>query len=51
LQNIAFDALSRSYSFGFLLCGAAALAAALLTVFAIRAEADETMLDLEALDE
>ncbi len=51
LQNIAFDALSRSYSFGFLLCGAAALAAALLTVFAIRAQADETMLDLEALDE
>lgn len=51
LQHVAFDALSHSYSLGFLLCGAAALVAALLTAVAIRAESDETMLDLEALDE
>jgi len=51
LQHVAFNALSRSYSFGFLLCGAAALVAASLTAVAIRAQSDETMLDLEALDE
>lgn len=51
LQRVAFDALSRSYSLGFLICGAAALLAALLTVLAVRARSDETLLDLEALDE
>jgi hypothetical protein len=51
LQLVAFNALSRSYSFGFLLCGAAALVAASLTAVAVRAQSDETMLDLEALDE
>jgi hypothetical protein len=51
LHQVAFDALSHSYSLGFLVCGAAALLAALLAVVAIRAHADETMLDLELLDD
>lgn len=51
LKGVAFDALSRSYSHGFLISGAAALAAALLTVIAIRARSDESLLDLESLDE
>ncbi len=51
LHQVAFDALSRSYSLGFLLSGAGALLAALLTFLAIRARADETMLDLELGDE
>jgi Major Facilitator Superfamily len=51
LKGIAFDALSRSYSHGFLISGAAALAAALVTVFAIKARADEPLLDLDSLDE
>jgi MFS family permease len=49
LQHVAFSALSHSYSLGFLLCGAAALLAALLTVVAFRAGADEDMPDLEEL--
>ena len=51
LKGVAFDALSRSYSHGFLISGAAALVAALLTVIAIRARSDEPLLDLESLDE
>ncbi|HET9895955.1 MAG TPA: MFS transporter [Streptosporangiaceae bacterium] len=51
LHQVAFDALSRSYSLGFVLSGAAALLAALLTVIAVRARDDETLLDLELLDE
>lgn len=51
LHRVAFDALSQSYSLGFLSCGAAALFAALLTALAVRARSDETLLDLEALDE
>jgi MFS family permease len=51
LKGVAFDALSRSYSHGFLISGAAALAAALLTVIAMRARSDEPLLDLESLNE
>ncbi|HYK32364.1 MAG TPA: MFS transporter [Streptosporangiaceae bacterium] len=51
LQRVAFDALSHSYSLGFVLCGAAALFAALLTVMAVHAWSDETLLDLETLDD
>jgi MFS family permease len=51
LHRAAFDALSQSYSLGFLICGAAALLAGLLTVLAVRARSDETLLDLESLDE
>jgi MFS family permease len=49
LQHVAFSALSHSYSLGFLLCGAAALVAALLTAIAFRAGPDEDLLDLEEL--
>jgi len=53
LKDVAFDALSHSYSVGFMISGAAGLIAALLTVIAIHARSDETLLDvdLEALDE
>jgi predicted membrane channel-forming protein YqfA (hemolysin III family) len=51
LKGVAFDALSRSYSHGFLLSGAAALLAALLTLIAIRARSDEPLVDVETLDE
>jgi MFS family permease len=51
LKGVAFDALSRSYSHTFLLSGAAALVAALLTLIAIRARSDEPLLDLATLDE
>jgi hypothetical protein len=51
LHQVAFDALSRSYSHGFLICGASALLAAALTVIAIRSEVNETLLDLELLDD
>jgi len=49
LQRVAFDALSHSYSLGYLICGAAALLAALLTAIALRAGADEDLPDLEEL--
>jgi len=51
LKGVAFDALSRSYSHGFLISGGAALGAALLTAIAIRARSDEPMPDLGTLDE
>jgi hypothetical protein len=51
LKGVAFDALSRSYSHTFLLSGAAALVAAVLTLIAIRTRSDEPLLDLETLDE
>jgi MFS family permease len=51
LKQIAFDALSHSYSLGFALSGAAALLAAVLTTVAMRAQPDDALLDLELLDE
>lgn len=51
LKSIAFDALSHSYSLGFVLSGSAALLAALLAGLAMRAHADDAILDLELLDE
>jgi MFS family permease len=51
LHQIAFDALSHWYSVGFVICGTAALLATALTVIAIRSEANETLLDLELLDD
>jgi MFS family permease len=51
LQPVAFQALSHSYSLGFLLSGVAALLAALLTAMGMRAQGDDTLLDLEFLDE
>jgi hypothetical protein len=51
LKQIAFDALSHSYALGFVLSGAAALLAAVLTTLAMRAQPDDAVLDLELLDE
>jgi MFS family permease len=51
LKQVAFDALSHSYSLGFLLSAAAALLAALVAVIAMRGQADDALLDLELLDE
>lgn len=51
LKQVAFDALSHAYSLGFVLCGAAALFAALLTTLAMRVQPDDALLDLELLDE
>ncbi len=51
LKTVAFDALSHAYSLGFILSGAAALLAALLTAIAMRAEGDDTLLDLEQPDD
>lgn len=49
LQDTAFHALSHAYSIGYLICGIAALAAALLAVTAVRGRASETLLDPQAL--
>jgi MFS family permease len=51
LKTIAFNALSHSYSLGFVLSGSAALLGALLTAALMRAHADDAVLDLELLDE
>ncbi len=51
LKQVAFDALSHAYSLTFILSGAAALLAALITVIAIRSQADDTQLEMELLDE
>jgi MFS family permease len=51
LKQVAFDALSHGYSLGFIISGSAALLAALLSIVAIRANADDTLLELELLDE
>jgi MFS family permease len=51
LKSVAFDALGHSYALGFVLSGAAALLAAALTLIGMRARTDDTLLDLEQLDE
>jgi MFS family permease len=51
LKPIAFDALGHSYALGFVLSGVAALLAAALTVIGMRARTDDTLLDLELLDD
>jgi MFS family permease len=51
LKQVAFDALSHAYSLGFIISGSAALLAALVTVIAMRSQADDTQLELELLDE
>jgi MFS family permease len=51
LQPIAFDALGHAYALGFILSGAAAVLAALLTVAFIRKQLDDDLQDLDILDE
>ena len=49
LQDVAFHALSHAYAVGYLVCGIAALAAALLAVAAVRGRVHETLLDPQSL--
>lgn len=51
LKPVAFDALSHSYALGFVISGVAALLAAGLTAIGMRARTDDTLLDLEQLDD
>jgi len=51
LKSVAFDALGHSYALGFVLSGVAALVAAALTIVGMRARTDDTLLDLELLDD
>jgi hypothetical protein len=45
LKDVAFHALSHAYSAGYVICGVAALAAALLAFAGLRGSAHETQLD------
>jgi hypothetical protein len=49
LRDVAFQALSHAYSIGYLICGIAALAAALLALIAVGGRARETQLDPQKL--
>lgn len=51
LKDVAFHALSHAYSTGYLICGLAALVAALLTLVAVGGRAHETLLDPQTLAE
>jgi hypothetical protein len=51
LKNVAFDALGNANSIGYLVCGIAALAAALLVVLAVRGGSHDTMILEESLVE
>jgi hypothetical protein len=48
---VAFDALGHANSIGYLVCGIAALAAALLVVLAVRGGSHDTMILEESLVE
>jgi MFS family permease len=51
LKDVAFHALSHAYSAGYLICGLAALAAAVLTLVAVGGRVHETLLDPRTLVE
>jgi MFS family permease len=51
LKDVAFHALSHAYAVGYVICGVAALAAAALTLAAVRGRTYETLLDPQTLDE
>jgi MFS family permease len=51
LKDVAFHALSHAYAVGYLICGIAALLAALLTLLAVRGGVHETLLDPQTLAE
>ena len=44
LKDVAFHALDHAYSIGYLVCGLAALVAALLAAFVLRGVADQPLL-------
>jgi MFS family permease len=49
LHDVAFHALSHGYAVGYLICGIAALAAALLALVAVRGQVHETLLNPQTL--
>ena len=49
LKSVAFDALGHAYAIGYVICGAAALVAALLAAFGLRGRARETLISEESL--
>ena len=51
LKDIAFTALDHAYSLGYVVCGIAALVAALLAVFGLRGRAREAQISEESLAE
>jgi MFS family permease len=51
LKDVAFHALSHAYSIGYLICGIAALAAALLVLTAVPGRAHDTQMDPHSLNE
>jgi MFS family permease len=51
LKDVAYHALSSAYSTGYLVCGLAALVAALLVVTALGGKADDAMITEESLAE
>jgi len=50
IKNVAFDALGHANSIGYLVCGIAALAAALLVVFGITGATHDAMISEESLE-
>ncbi|HET9169309.1 MAG TPA: MFS transporter [Actinospica sp.] len=51
LKDVAFNALDHAYSIGYIVCGACALAAALLAVVGLRGNAHESLISEESLAE
>jgi len=49
LKDVAFSALDHAYSLGYVVCGVAALVAALLAVFGLRGRAREAQISEESL--
>jgi MFS family permease len=51
LKDVAFNALDHAYSLGYVVCGVAALAAALLAAVGLRGRAHESLISEESLAE
>jgi MFS family permease len=51
LKDVAFHALSHAYSVGYVICGVSALAAAVVTLLAVRGRAHDALLDPHTLTE
>ena len=51
VKDVAFHALDSAYSVGYVVCGIAALVAAVLSVLFIGGKAHETLITVESLDD
>jgi uncharacterized membrane protein len=51
LKDVAFHALGHAYSIGYVICGVAALVAALLAVTALHGRAHQPLVTEESLEE